>query len=164
MRFTALTHVILSALLLATMVAAYGAWHAYVDSITRDAAAMREELVSAQPTAAAGGEGSERVRGYFVPTAGVVPFLASLAKEGARLGSSVEVVSVSQSSEAGDGIVASLTIAGSFDSVMRTLGYIEYAPYDSAFERVSLDAVSSGEAGQWVARVTMRIGTIAPDA
>ena len=173
MRLAGFTHVLLAGILFAGVVGAYGAWYAHVDRVSAEAAAIREEIADIREGSAAAADAErtlaqlagteEAIRGYFVSTEDVVPFLESLSRDGARLGSRVEVVSVSEfPGKARGGITVSLKVSGSFDSVMRTLGSIEYSPYDITFQKVTLDAVSSDGATTWVAAVTMAVGTSAP--
>lgn len=173
MRLTAFTHVLLAGILFASMVGLYGAWYAHVDRITAEAATIRKDIAEIKQGNKAAADAArmltdlagteDTIRQHFISPADVVPFLESLGKDGARLGSAVEVVSVSESNTARTGSISiSLKITGSFDSVMRTLGTIEYSPYDLAFEKVTLDATSSEGATTWAANVTMVVGTAAP--
>ena len=100
------------------------------------------------------------MQSYLVRQEEIVPFLDQLERTGASLGSVVTVASVSE--EQGterDRILLSLSIAGSFDSVVRTLGAIEYGPYDSAVSSMTLDTVADTEAqGRWTATATFALG------
>ncbi len=102
-----------------------------------------------------------RVREYLVPTNEIVPFLESLERTGRGFGATVEVVSVSADTAKERGnIKLSLRIAGPFDSVLRTLGAIEYGAYDSRLTGLVLDTSPSDDAAPaWSAAATFDIGT-----
>ena len=79
------------------------------------------------------------VRNYFVSENDVVAFIDGLQERGLSQGTVVKVLSVSAG---GTGIRPTLTLAvtvtGAFDAVMRTIGSIEYAPYDLAISKLSV--------------------------
>ncbi len=101
---------------------------------------------------------------HFVAKADIVPFLEQLQATGVPYGAKVNVVSVNDASDkVHSRIQLSLSISGSFDAVMRTLGTIEYGPYDGVMTNVSLgtavgdDAkVATGTA--WTALATYSVG------
>lgn len=174
MRLTGFTHVMLAGILFLGVVGAYGAWYAYVDRVSAEAAAIREDIVRIKQGSAAAADTQrmleslsgteETIRSYFVSTQDVVPFLESLGREGERLGSRVEVVSVSELPKSSrGGITVGLKISGSFDSVLRTLGSLEYSPRDIEVEKVTLDAVSAAEGVVWTAQATAIVGTSNPE-
>jgi hypothetical protein len=101
------------------------------------------------------------VNQYFVKESDIVPFLGSLEKTGKDLGAAVEVASVSaEDGPGGRRIVLALKISGSFDSVLRTLGSIEYGPYMSGVQNLVLESVP-GEGGSslWEATGSFTIGS-----
>jgi len=173
MRHLSVIQLIAALILLAGIVGAYGLWYRMVGKASAETAALAEGIRarsqdSERAAAAKEALGSlvadeEGVRQYLVRTGDVVPFLERLEDTGTALGSSVDVVSVSAEQGAGrERIVLSLKIAGSFDSVLRTLGAIEYGPYDSALTGLSFDTVRSAESGTpegWTAAATFSIGT-----
>ncbi len=112
---------------------------------------------------AALGTDQSAVQQYFVSTNDVVPFLEQLQSTGSFLGSNVQIASVSATPGTPYGELSlSLSIAGSFNSVMRTLGSIEYGPYDTAINTLTLDAPPSTTgtaATQWVANGVFTVGT-----
>jgi hypothetical protein len=92
-----------------------------------------------------------------------VPFLEQLTATGKYLGSNVNVVSVSASpSGAYEKLNLAVTITGSFNSVLRTIGAIEYGPYDTSISSLSFDAPVTGSVGssspQWTATALFMIG------
>lgn len=100
---------------------------------------------------------------YSVGKTEVVPFLEELQKVGKPLGASVEVVSVTDEKNAGHARIGlSLLITGSFDSVVRTLGTIEYGPYDAVVTNVVLDTAPTEQKVTgpkvWRAATTLSVG------
>jgi Tfp pilus assembly protein PilO len=102
---------------------------------------------------------------YFVATNDVVPFLEQIQSIGTFLGAKVEVVSVSAVSGNPYGqLNLSLSISGPFDAVARTLGSIEYGPYDSSITSLSLSTSAtpgdtpSTSAAVWNAAATFTVG------
>lgn len=96
------------------------------------------------------------VAAHLIPEEGIVSFLERLEEVGAAQGADVSVASVSGDA-AGEGrITLSLSISGTFESVMRTLGAIEHGPYAIATQNVTLD---SGGEGAWTAVGAFTIGT-----
>ena len=91
----------------------------------------------------------------------IVSFLEQLEKQGKAQGASVKVLSVNPvQTGALSRITISLTITGSFDSVLRALGAIEYGPYDLSLTNVALTKSGADEVpGGWIASVTVSVGT-----
>jgi Tfp pilus assembly protein PilO len=99
-----------------------------------------------------------RINQYSVDRKDVVAFLEAVEGGGKGLGSTVDVLSVSDQTVEGHGRIAlALSVVGSFDAVMRTLGAIEYSPYDGVIENVSLDG-SGGGGKVWSASVSYSVG------
>ncbi|MBA3789189.1 hypothetical protein H0X32_02215 [Patescibacteria group bacterium] len=102
---------------------------------------------------------------YFVSTNDVVPFLTQLETTGRSLGTEVRVVSVSATPGTPYGhLSVSLQITGSFNAVLRTLGAIEYEPYDTGITSLTFsttpatgDATSSSPV--WSASAVFSVGT-----
>ena len=122
-----------------------------------------KEIRKARTELTALSESEARVTGYFVSQDAVVPFLEEIGSMGKAFGSTVEVVSVTEDiTETGRTMLdLSLQISGSFSSVMRTVGNLEYGPYDIALTNLSLDATSAKD-NIWTASATYQVGTILP--
>lgn len=77
-------------------------------------------------------ENDERlVQGYFVSEDRVAAFVDDLEARGRSLGATVVTTSVANADTPEHSAIAvALVITGSFDAVLRTIGSIEYAPYD----------------------------------
>ncbi len=121
-------------------VTAYGFWYAAVSHKSQAVAALQSQIDAAHENAtritkaraalAEIANDETNVRSYFVPESGVVAFIDTLQARGLKQKASVSVPSVSTGgTEAAPTLVLSLSIQGTFDAVMRTVGSIEYAPY-----------------------------------
>jgi len=97
-----------------------------------------------------------QVAAYFVSESNVVDFIDALEARGEALGVAVSVGSVSQSKIAShDALAVSLSLAGSFDAVMRTVGAIEYAPYDIVITSFDVNE----ESKDWHADLQILVGS-----
>ena len=124
-----------------------------IDTETETAA--RTEAAHAAMTEIAGDESS--VQNYFVPETGVVSFINTLEQQGKSQGSTVNVLSVSPGNGALPTMLFSLTIEGTFDKVMRTVGVIEYSPYDLY---VSQFSITQEGKDSWTANLGLVVGSV----
>lgn len=172
MRHVALIQFSLAVAVLVGVLAAYGAWYVVVGQASATSAALATEIetktqesarvASAREALATLATDEASIQAYFIRQEDIVSFLERLESSGSSLGSVVEVVSVGAESEGErPHIRLSLKITGSFDAVMRTLGAIEYGPYDSAVTSVTLDTLpaENGPSGRWTAAATLTLGT-----
>lgn len=172
MKRTALIQLSIALALLASVLGAYGFWYASVGKSSVEAAALSEAIrtksqdsarvAAAKVALESLSEDEAAMRAYLVREQDIVPFLGTLEQTGTTLGATVEVVSVStERKNERSQIQLSLKITGSFDAVLRTLGAIEYGPYDSAIQSVTFDTVPSeaGAATSWTAAATFILGT-----
>jgi Tfp pilus assembly protein PilO len=90
---------------------------------------------------------------HFVPEEEIVSFLEELEALGGTLGSKVIVLSVTDPDGQGR-ITLALSISGSFDAVMRTVGVVEHGTRVSAVRSLTLDA---GSDGMWTAAATVTV-------
>lgn len=98
------------------------------------------------------------MQNYFVSNAEVVPFINLLQSEGRAIGTTVSVGALSTAVVKNHPVISlSLNITGSFDAVMRTVGAIEFAPYDITLGTVSL---SRSEKGEWQATAALQVGSV----
>jgi hypothetical protein len=99
-----------------------------------------------------------RLQQYTIDKNTIVPFLETLQSAGKPYGASVSVLSVADEKTGTHGRVSlSLSIAGSFDAVMRTLGTIEYAPYDGIVKSATLSTAATGTTPVWNASVVYSV-------
>lgn len=147
----------------------YVFWYHMVSQKSAEVASLEAQIVAATNNVkhiasarAALGEiaGDEaQLQSYFVPESKVVSFITDLQDRGTAQKSTVEVVSVSTiDSTTHPALQLSLTAKGSFDAVMRTVGAIEYAPYDISISTLSLVNTAKGA---WQASVMLTVGSIA---
>ncbi len=170
-RFTLIQLSLALALLVGSCVA-YGFWYAGVRAMSARSEALNIELgertadsarvIAAKEALQNLAADEATVRQYLIRPGDVVAFLEELEGTGSALGATVEVVSVSAEQGTGRGTIAlSTKITGSFDAVLRTLGAIEYGPYDSRITGLTFDTVSPGA---WTAAASFTIGTQATQA
>jgi Tfp pilus assembly protein PilO len=148
---------------------AYGVWYSAVADASAEGARLETELKNRE---AAGGraatarrsleelaEQESRVASYLVSSSEIVPFLESLEGVGDVLGAEVDVVSVGDSPDTSGRIPLSLSISGSFNAVMRTVGAIEHHPNDVRVTSLTLDTPQGDAASsEWTANVTFSVG------
>jgi len=97
------------------------------------------------------------VQNHFVSQAGVVHFINDLQGRGSALGTTVDIASVAATSDKQRPMLRlAINIRGTFDAVLRTLGSIEYAPYDLSITRLSLNLDVKGA---WVASADLSVGS-----
>ncbi len=145
----------------------YGLWYATIETKSAAVAQLKGEVAAknenAKRIASARASlaeiaGSEAIiQSYFVPETGVVAFINNLEAQGRKQGTVVSVRSVSTNAEGALlTLTFSLTITGAFDAVMRTVGVIEYAPYDLSLSALS---VTQDAKNSWHADLTILVGS-----
>lgn len=99
------------------------------------------------------------VASHFVATADIVSFLERLEATGKAFGAVVEVASVTGDDKSSEGSISlSLSVTGSFDAVMRTVGAIEHGPFANQVQSLTLDTSGDG----WTASGIFVVGTSKP--
>lgn len=169
----AFTHLLVALAILAASIGLYVfAYYQVVNESKRSAELESqiemtiESAVKAAETAdtlVALAEDERVIREYYVSLAAIVPFLERIEGTGRAIGSAVEVVSVSDKPGSDGRITLTLRILGSFESVLRTLGAIEYGPYDSRITSLTFDTPATG-GGAWTAAATFSVATDAVPA
>ena len=161
-------HFLIALVFALAMVAGYSGWYATISKESSAVAELQKQIttesenvnrIASARTALSQIAGDEaNVQSYFVSEAGVVTFINSLEARGLAQKTTVSVLSVSKGgSVSAPTLLISLTINGTFDAVMRTVGAIEYAPYTVSIETlgVQLDAKDS-----WHADLSLVVGSI----
>ncbi len=154
------------------VLAGYSVWYTVVSAHSGAEAAVQEQITAATETvsrvAAARAALSEiagdeaKVQAYFVAEADVVAFINYLESVGLSQKATVSVLSVSKGvSSSRPALLLSLTLTGTFDAVMRTVGAIEYAPYDITISTLS---VGQDAKNSWHADVSLVVGSVPPTA
>jgi hypothetical protein len=162
------SHALGALILFLIALSAYGAWYAAVGRVSATAVSLASEIETKKQSGARVEEAKQEleramtdaasIKGYFVDTNDVVPFLESLQAIGQRLGTNVTVESVSaQPAKPHTVLQLALKITGTFSNVEKTLGAIEYQAHDTTVTGVTFD--TAGGSSQWTAAVTVRIGT-----
>jgi len=170
MRQKTIVQLVIAIAFLGAVLSAYALWYRAVGKMSVEAAALAEEIrlrsedsarvAAAKEALASLAEDEESVRRYLVHPNEIVGFLERLEEMGRGVGAAVDVVSVSAEPGPGRGrILLSIKITGSFDSVLRALGAIEYGPYDSALTSLTFDTVPGADGDGWTAAATFTIGT-----
>lgn len=95
------------------------------------------------------------IEGYRIKLADIVSFLERIEGTGRALSSSVEVVTVADKPGSDGRMMLTIRIMGTFDAVLRTLGAIEYGPYDSKVTSLTFDTPTNG--GAWTAVTTLSV-------
>lgn len=99
-----------------------------------------------------------KLKDHFVSESGVVAFINDLESLGIPNHATVNVLSVSKGgSVQRPTLILSVTIEGTFDAVLSTIGAIEYAPYTISISTLSVvkDAKNS-----WRATVSLSVGAV----
>lgn len=135
--------------------------------LAQEVATKQEEalrVASAKAALPVLAQSEEALLQYCTKSSDIVPFLERLEKQGRAAGVAVEVLSVSPEQGAQNRIALSLTMSGSFDAVVRSIGTIEYSPYDSVVKTVALDSGTETDTKTptWTAAVVLSLGTDQP--
>lgn len=161
-------HLLIALATSAAALAGYAVWYGVVSDKSREVASLENQIMAASETVSrvasaraalteiAGDE--MKVRSYFVPEAGVVAFINDLEARGLARGAVIDVASVSTGgSLSRPALMLSVSIKGTFDSVMRTVGSIEYAPYDVS---VSSFSIRQDVEDMWRADLGLKVGSV----
>ena len=100
----------------------------------------------------------ERVQHYFVPETEIVSFTKTLESRGEALTAVVTARSVSvDQSLPRHVLVFELSVEGTFEAVMRTLGSMEYSPYALSVENFSIQQENGAN---WRATMKASVGSV----
>lgn len=163
-----LLHLIVWLIIATLTFAGYGLWYAAVAKRSVAVADVQSKIDTKTDTAsrinAARAVLSEiendefTVQSYFVPETGVVSFISDLEARARAQTAVMKVLSVSTGSvKKQPTLTLSLAIDGTFDAVMRTVGAVEYAPYN-----LSVSEFSLGKTGKdvWHASLGITVGLV----
>ncbi len=164
-----LIHLLLSILVALGVGVGYGFWYVTVADKSTEVASLETQITQATDnvkriaTARAAldeiSNDESKIKSYFVPESSIVDFISDLQARGAANKATIEVTSVIQiKNTARPTLQFLLTIKGTFDAVMRTIGAIEYAPYDTSI--ASLSVVQTDQK-IWQASMTLSVGSVA---
>lgn len=161
-------HLVIAFVICGVALIGYGFWYTAVSAKSAAVANIQSQIVakketitraaSARVTLTEISGAQATLQNYFVPETGVVSFIDGLELEGKTLRTTVNVLSVSTgSSKTQPTLSFSLTIKGTFDAVLRTVGAIEYAPYDISVSGFSL--MQDGK-DNWQADLNLSVGSM----
>ena len=164
---SSLSQLVVMSLVCAAVFVGYGMWYAAVSAKSATVAELQNSIIAKTETvnriaatrATLAGIANDEavVQDYFVPEASVVAFIDSLQSHGKALGTAVSVLSVSTvGTTALPALALSLNIKGTFDALMRTIGSIEYSPYDLSIS--ALEVVQDGK-DNWHADLKLLVGS-----
>lgn len=98
------------------------------------------------------------IASHLVKTTDIVLFLERIEGTGKTFGAVVKVASVSGEGKTSNGKISlALSVTGTFDAVMRTVGAIENGPYANMVSDLTLDTPDKGET--WSATGMFVVGT-----
>lgn len=168
----ALLQLVVTLVVVAAAAGGYALFYEAVSAKSAEAAALQTQInekteasarvMAAQAALSEIAADEAAVQAYFVPETAVVPFIDDLESRGRVLHTTVAVTSVAAKHvENRPVLVLALTIDGSFDAVMRTVGAIEYAPYDISVSSLTLALV---DGGNWRANLGVLVGSASSTA
>ena len=171
---SSLAHLLIASAVCVVTILCYGFWYATVGAKSAAVAQLESQIstktetagriASARASLAGAADNEADIQGYFVPETGVVAFINNLEAQGRTQNASVSVLSVSTSVvDAQPTLTFSLTIRGAFDAVMRTIGVIEYLPYDLSVSTLSITRDGQDEKNSWRADLTLLVGSVKAD-
>jgi len=163
-----LIHLVIALIIAGLSMAGYGFWYSVISNKSADVASLQNQIVaksetmsriaSARAVLSEISDAESAVRSYFVSETGVVSFIEELEEQGRLQGTTVNVLSVSTNSKGmRPTITLSLTIKGSFDAVMRTVGAIEYSPF---YLSVSGLSFVQNDGNSWQADISLLVGSV----
>lgn len=148
--------------------AGYGFWYAKVSDKSREVAEVQSQIVvatenvsrvvAARAALAKIADDEAKVQSYFVPEASVVAFINNLEALSLSQKTELNVLSVSTGGTSTHPTLRfTLSIKGTFDAVMRTVGAIEYAPYGISVSGLS---VAQDAKDIWHAALDLSVGSV----
>lgn len=162
------SHIIIAVAVCIAAIVGYGMWYAAISAKSASVVVLQNQIdtktetvnriAATRATLADVANDEAVVQSYFVPETSVVSFIDALETSGKTRGTIVSVLSVGTSgTPAKPSLTLALSIKGTFDAVMRTVGSIEYAPYDLSIS--SLAIVKDGE-NSWHADFKVLVGSV----
>lgn len=144
------TRLIVSIAIATGAIGGYLYWYSLVTQKSAEVANLEAEInartekslriVIARATLAEIEDDEQVVQNYFVAETEVVRFIEDLQRRAKDRGATLKVASVASAQDGNRPILnLSLGIDGPFDSVVRTVGVIEYAPYDLVVNKLTID-------------------------
>lgn len=99
-----------------------------------------------------------KVQNYFVPDTDAPAFIDAIEAYGLTQKTGVSVLSASLGGTPAEPmLILPVTVTGTFDAVLRTVGAIEYAPYVISLSALSIQKNGNGA---WQASFTLTVGSV----
>lgn len=165
---TPLLHILIACSVLVAVFIGQGFWYSIVAKKSSAVAALQGQIN--EKSEAAGRIASSRaelakiandeitVRSYFISENDIVAFIDGLQERGLSQRTIVKVLSVSAGgTNVRQTLSLAVTVTGAFDAVMRTIGSIEYSPYDLSISKLS---VMKSDKKTWLANLELIVGSI----
>lgn len=163
-----LSHLIVALILCVSSVVAYSVWYASLSAKNSMVAGLERDIrfkteaasrIFTTRTTLANVANSEAVvRSSFVQETGVVSFIDALEDRGKEQGAVVNVLSVSTEGAPEQlSLVLSLTVEGTFEAMMRTVGAIEHLPYALSVTALS---ITHNAKNAWRAELVLRAASL----
>lgn len=163
-----LSHLSVALILCVSSVVAYSTWYATLSAKNSMVAELERDIRSKTETASrifttrttlANVANSEAiVRNYFVQETGVVSFIDALEERGRDQGTAVKVLSVSTDGAPEQlALILSITVEGTFEAMMRTVGAIEHLPYALSVTALS---ITHNAKNAWRAEIVLRAASL----
>ena len=161
-------HFVLALIISLAVIVGYATWYANVSKKSSDVANLQNQIAvasddmsrisSARDALSDIADDEDAIQNYFVSDVNVVSFINELEMLGFAESATVGVISVSKSgTRTFPTLLLTLSIDGTFDAVMRTVGAIEYAPYAIS---VSTLGVVRGEGNIWHANLNIIVDSV----
>lgn len=164
---TPLMHLLITCSVLVAVFVGQGVWYSIVAKKSSAVSALQSQINT--KSEAAGRVASSRaelakitddeitVRSYFVSENDIVSFIDGLQEKGLSQGTVVKVLSVSAGgTSVRPTLSLAVTVTGEFSAVMRTVGSIEYSPYDLSILKFS---VIKSDKKIWLANLELIVGS-----
>jgi Tfp pilus assembly protein PilN len=156
MKNAPLVHLVIAGVVALALLGGYVVWLNVVERQRTELATLQSEIAQkdAERTRSFTARSAESdlaeteafIASHIVQKDNIVSFLEALENTGTAYGAQVDVASLSGDDAASAGRISlSLSITGSFDAVMRTLGAIEHGSYANMVKNITLDTAGADD-------------------
>lgn len=169
---SSLTHLSIALSVCAASFIGYGIGYAALSAKSAEVAALQGQIdtktetvnriAATRATLASIANDEAIVQNYFVPETSIVSFINELEAHGKLQGATVSVLSVAKSgTDTQPELAFSLTTTGTFDAILRTVGSIEFMPYNILTSALS---VTQEAKDSWRADLKLLVGSTPTNA
>ena len=146
----------------------YGFWYGVISEKSNEAIDLQNKItetseamsrIAATRAALVEISGDEaKVQNYFVPETDASAFIDAIEAYGLSQKAGVSVLSASVGGSSTEpALILPVTVTGTFDAVLRTVGAIEYAPYVISISTLSIQKNGNGA---WQANLTLVVSSV----